>query len=107
MEAEVFLLGIWENFEHLERTVSLPELNKLAEAGRDRDMRHWKFQASLKGIKLDDEESEEEPETGEEVLARIKRRAALKASGITDEDEVNRKVDQMEIFDMGLDFVEG
>lgn len=101
------LLGVWENFEHLEETVSLEELNKIVEAGRDRDMRHWKFQASLKGIKLDDELEDEERETGEEALDRIKRRAALRAQGITDEAEVNRKVDQMEIFDMGLDFVEG
>lgn len=100
------LLGVWENIEHLEHTLSLSELNKIVEAGRDRDMRHWKFQASLNGIKLDDEEDKDQ-ETGEEALARIKRRAALKASGITDEAEVVRKVDQMEIFDMGLDFVEG
>jgi hypothetical protein len=100
------LLGIYQNVEHLENVLSLEELNAIIEAGRERDMRNWKFQASLKGIKLDDEK-DEELETGEEALARIKRRAALKASGITDEAEVARKVDQMEIFDMGLDFEEG
>lgn len=102
------LLGIWESVEHLERVLSLDELNAIVNAGRDRDMRHWKFQASLKGINLDDaNDNAEEQETGEEALERIKRRAAVKARGITDEAEVNRKVDQMEIFDMGLDFEEG
>lgn len=102
------LLGLWPSIEVLEATVCLEELNAILKAGRERDMRNWKFQASLKGINLDDEiDKEEKSETGEEVLARVKRRAALKAHGITDEAEVNRKVDQMEIFDMGLDFVEG
>lgn len=102
------LLGIWENFEHLEETVSLEELNAVVKAGRDREMRNWKFQASLKGVKLDDADTDDgDRETGEEALSRIKRRAALKARGVTDEAEVNRKVDQMEIYDMGLDFVEG
>lgn len=100
------LLGVWENIAHMEEVLTLFELNKIVEAGRDRDMRHWKFQASLKGISLDDEEGEE-METGEEALERIKRRAAIRAQGITDEAEINRKVDQMEIFDMGLDFEEG
>lgn len=100
------LLGIWKNIEDLENTINLEELNALIKAGRDRDMRHWKFQASLKGIDLDDG-NDEEQETGQQILDRAKRRAALKAAGITEEAEVNRKVDQMEIFDMGLDFVEG
>jgi hypothetical protein len=102
------LLGIWHNVEHLEEKLNMDELNAVVKAGRDRDMRNWKFQASLKGIKWDDEAEDDKPrETGEEALERIKRRALLKANGITDEAEVNRKVDQMEIFDMGLDFVEG
>lgn len=102
------LLGIWENIEHLEQTMSLEELNKVIEAGRERDMRHWRFQASLKGIKLDDDAEDDTPqETGEEALERIKRRAALKAQGITDEATVSRQVDRQEILDVGLDFVEG
>lgn len=101
------LLGVWENIEHLEKVLTLSELNKIVEAGRERDMRHWKFQASLKGIKIDDDYEEKPQETGEEILARAKRRAALKIQGITDEAEIDRKVDHMEIFDMGLDFIEG
>jgi hypothetical protein len=101
------LLGVYENIEHLEETITLEELNAVISAGRERDMRNWKFQASLNGIKLDDEKEDVQQETGEEALARIKRRAALKASGVTDEAEVARKIDQMEIFDMGLDFEEG
>lgn len=104
------LLGVWENLEHLETVLSLDELNAIVNAGRDRDMRHWKFQASLKGINLDDSNSndtKEQEETGEEALARIKRRAALKASGINEETKLSREVDKMELFDVGLDFVEG
>jgi hypothetical protein len=108
LETEALLLGVWRNVEELEDSISIEELNAILKAGRDREMRNWKFQAGLKGIKIDDEqESKDAQETGEEALERIKRRAALKAQGITNEAEVNRKVDQMEIFDMGLDFVEG
>lgn len=102
------LLGIWENIEHLEETLNMEELNAILSAGRDRDMRHWKFQASLKGINLDDaDEKEDQRETGEEALARVKRRAAIRASGVTNEAEVARKVERMEIFEVGLDFEEG
>lgn len=99
-------MGMWENIAHLEEVLTLDELDAILKAGRDRDMRHWKFQASLKGIKIDDEDDAPQ-ETGEEALERIKRRAALKAQGISDEATLNRQVDRQEILDVGLDFVEG
>lgn len=55
MEAEAFLLGIWENFEEMELTLTIEELEAILKAKADNDMRHWRFQASLKGIDLDKE----------------------------------------------------
>lgn len=101
----MFLLGMWKNFAEMEERLTLEELQVILKAQRDREMRHWKFQASLKGIDLDGDE--EETETGEEALARVSRRAGLLARGMTDEAEISRNVDKMELFDMGLDFVEG
>jgi len=103
------LLGIWKNYEELEETISLDELNAILAAGRERDMRHWKFQASLKGIKIDDEETDNQPlETGEEALERIKRRAALKAHGV-DETKARREMEREDLSELGIDFdfVEG
>lgn len=101
------MLGVWHNVEHLEEVLSLPELEVIIKAARAQEFRNWKFQASMKGVDLPDADDDGERETGEEALERIKRRAALKARGVTDENEINEKVDRMEIFDVGLDFVEG
>lgn len=50
------MLGIWKDFEEMEMTLTMEELNHILAAKSRQDMRNWKFQASLKGINLDDEE---------------------------------------------------
>jgi ribosomal protein L12E/L44/L45/RPP1/RPP2 len=59
MEAEVFLLGHYKNFDELEETMTLPELMATIGAVYEREKRNHRFVAALKGIDID-ENSEEE-----------------------------------------------
>ncbi len=53
LESEVFLLGIWKNYEELERSISLPELMALLSQKRESDYDNKKFFAAIQGIDLD------------------------------------------------------
>lgn len=46
------LLGIWKNFEELEESVTLEELNLILAAGHKQEDNRNKFMAALKGINL-------------------------------------------------------
>ncbi len=48
----MFLLGHWKNFDELEESLTIEEMNAIIQASRDQEMRNWEFQASLKGIDL-------------------------------------------------------
>lgn len=78
LEAEVFLLGQWKNFDDLEESLSLPELNAIVGAKREQQYEQNKFAAALKGVDLDKSSGSESPE---ERFERIKRQAQAKAEG--------------------------
>jgi hypothetical protein len=52
------LLGIWKNIEELEDALSLPEVEAMLHAMRERENRANRFAAALKGINLDEEEDD-------------------------------------------------
>lgn len=81
MEAEVFLLGQWKNFEEIEENLSLDELQAILEASRDQEYRRQKFAAALKGVDLD-AASKSTTESFDEV----KRRAEAKLRGVSEEE---------------------
>jgi translation initiation factor 1 (eIF-1/SUI1) len=53
LESEVFLLGIWKDFEELETSLSMPELTSILNVKRDEDYSHKKFLAAMQGVDLD------------------------------------------------------
>lgn len=53
LESEVFLLGIWKDYEELERSLSMSELTATLTAKRELDYSDKKFHASIQGIDLD------------------------------------------------------
>jgi hypothetical protein len=53
LESEVFLLGIWKNFDELETSISIEELMQILSVTRDLDYEEKKFLAALQGIDLD------------------------------------------------------
>jgi hypothetical protein len=53
LETEVFMFGIWKNFEELETSISLPELVNIISIHRDLDYKEKKFLAAIQGVDLD------------------------------------------------------
>ena len=53
LEAELFLLGIWRDYEELETSLSMPELAATLNAKRENDYNEKKFLAAIQGIDLD------------------------------------------------------
>jgi hypothetical protein len=73
LEAEVFVLGIWKNYEELETSISLPELLLTIESRRELDYSEKKFLAAMQGIDLDEETGAKEKEVDpwEAMKARV------------------------------------
>ena len=53
LESEVFLLGIWKDYEELEASLSMPELVAILNVKRDLDYKDKKFLAAIQGVDLD------------------------------------------------------
>lgn len=59
LETEVFLLGIWKNFDDLETALSIEELMQILSITRELGYEEKKFMAALQGINLDEAQEEE------------------------------------------------
>ena len=53
LESEVFLLGIWKDYEELEQSMSMPELTATLKIKRELDYQNKKFLAAMQGVDLD------------------------------------------------------
>jgi hypothetical protein len=71
LEAEVFLLGIWKNYEELELQMSIPELMASLETRRDLDYQEKKFLAAIQGVDLDKSSGQAPENKWEEMKARV------------------------------------
>jgi hypothetical protein len=69
LEAEVFILGIWKDYEDLERSLSMPELLITLELRRDLDYTEKKFLAAIQGVDLDKQSGK--ADAWEEMKARV------------------------------------
>jgi len=69
LEAEVFLLGIWKDYEQLELALSMPELLATLKSKRDLDYQEKKFLAAIQGVDLDKQSSN--TNAWEEMKARV------------------------------------
>lgn len=72
LEAEVFLLGIWKNFDELERSISLEELMQILSITRELSFEERKFSAALQGVDLEGGEAKEDGQKKwEDMKARV------------------------------------
>ena len=72
LESELFLLGIWKDYEDLETSLSLPELIATLEAKREAEHSQNKFLAAIQGINLDEDGQEERGQKEwEDLKARV------------------------------------
>jgi hypothetical protein len=69
LEAEVFLLGIWKDYEQLESSLSMPELTATLESKRELDYNEKKFLAAIQGVDLDKNSGKQNE--WEEMKARV------------------------------------
>jgi hypothetical protein len=81
LESEVFLLGIWKNFDELESSISIEELMQILSTTRELDYEEKKFSAALQGVDLDEQtgRSDDKPrgqQEWENMKARVFSRGA-------------------------------
>jgi len=55
LESEVFLLGIWKDYQELEKSLSMAELMATLQSSRELDYSEKKFLAAIQGVDLDKE----------------------------------------------------
>ena len=53
LESEVFLIGIWKDYDDLEKSLSMPELTATIKIKRELDYNDKKFAAAMEGVDLD------------------------------------------------------
>ena len=72
IEAEVFLLGIWKDYNVLEESLSMPEIVATLEISRDLKYQENKFLAAIQGVDLDkNSESGKGQKEWEDMKARV------------------------------------
>lgn len=71
LESELFLLGIWKDYEELETSLSMPELMAALEVKREMDYDNKKFHAAIQGVDLDKESGRDKANAWEEMKARV------------------------------------
>lgn len=69
LEAELFLLGIWKDYEELESSLSMPELTATLNAKREMNYNDKKFFAAIQGVDLDKNNGQQNK--WEEMKARV------------------------------------
>ena len=81
LESEVFLLGIWKDYQELEKSLSMPELMAILDASRELDYSEKKFLAAIQGVDLDKESGKSKgQQEWEDMKARVFSRGATSDS---------------------------
>jgi hypothetical protein len=55
LETEVFLLGVWKNYDELETSLSIQELMAILSTSRELNYEEKRFMAALQGVDLDEQ----------------------------------------------------
>jgi hypothetical protein len=76
LETEVFLLGIWKNFDELESSISIEELMQILSITRELDYEEKKFLAAIQGINLDEQTGKSGEAKGQQEWENLKARVA-------------------------------
>jgi len=71
LESEIFLIGIWKDYEDLETSLSMPELIATISSKRDLDYDEKKFLAAMQGVDLDKESGKGKQDEWEQMKSRV------------------------------------
>jgi len=81
LETEAFLLGIWKNFDELEKSISVVELVAIVSSIRELDYEEKRFLAAMQGVDLDAENNKDRGQKEwEDMKARVFSRGATSDS---------------------------
>lgn len=69
LESEIFLLGIWKDYDQLESSLSMPEVLATLESKRELDYSEKKFLAAIQGVDLDKQSGKQN--AWEDMKARV------------------------------------
>lgn len=83
LESELFLLGIWRDYEELESSLSLPEITATLESKRDLDYQEKKFLAAIQGVNLDEHSGQSAEDPWEKMKAKV-----FSNNGTTDPNDI-------------------
>jgi hypothetical protein len=87
LESEVFLLGIWKNFDELETSISIEELMQILSITRELDYEEKKFLAAIQGINLDEQVNKQGAEVkGQKEWENLKARVASNGQATDSKD---------------------
>lgn len=71
LESEVFILGIWKNYDDLESNISMPELMTIISNKRELDYQEKKFMAAIQGVDLEGGSEDDPQKKWEDMKARV------------------------------------
>lgn len=71
LESELFLLGIWKDYDELESSLSMPELTTTLNAKRESEYREKKFLAAMQGVDLDKQTGKSDNNAWERMKAKV------------------------------------
>jgi hypothetical protein len=71
LESEVFLLGIWKDYQELEISLSMPELLATLASRRELDYQEKKFLAAMQGVDLEANQEGKGQQEWENLKARV------------------------------------
>jgi hypothetical protein len=71
LESELFLLGIWRDYDELESSLSMPEIMATLKVKRDLDYDSKKFLAAMQGVDLDKQTGKNNNNAWEEMKSRV------------------------------------
>lgn len=71
LESELFLLGIWKDYDELESSLSMPELTTTLNAKRESEYREKKFLAAMQGVDLDAQTGKADQNAWEKLKAKV------------------------------------
>ena len=69
LESEVFLLGIWKDYNELEQSLSMQEITAILNVKREEDYSMKRFMAAMQGVDLD--KNAQKTNAWEEMKARV------------------------------------
>jgi hypothetical protein len=87
VESEVFLLGIWKDYQELEKSLSMPEIMATLSTRRELDYEEKKFLAAIQGVDLDENNNNNEEVKGQQEWENMKARVFSRGAA-TDANDV-------------------